>query len=52
MASDLASMCDRYPNKNANTLASGASRVTVLTIESGLPGRRAAAIASLLFTAA
>jgi hypothetical protein len=44
----------RYPNKNAtSTLASGASRVMVLTIESGLPGRRAAAIASLrLFAAA
>lgn len=52
MANDLASVRDRYPNKNAtNTFASGASRVMVLTIESGLPGRRAAAIASLgLFT--
>lgn len=54
IASDLASVRDRYPNKDAtNTLASGASGVMVLTIESGLPGRRAAAIASLsLFTAA
>jgi hypothetical protein len=54
MANDLASLRDRYPEQECKQTGSRAALpVMVLIIESGLPGRRAAAIASLsLFTAA